>query len=114
MPEHHNGSSVHCELLPPSLEGLPKEQGLRSRLELLRDQFCTKFKEEPSLYLRVPGRVNLIGEHIDYCGYPVCPMALQQDILVAFRPTELHTFLSIYNQDMEKYVEYTSDTRNFK
>uniref|UniRef100_A0A1B6MNJ6 Galactokinase n=1 Tax=Graphocephala atropunctata TaxID=36148 RepID=A0A1B6MNJ6_9HEMI len=114
MPENQNGGDIDFSLLPPPTSGLPKEENLRHRLELLRDQFCTKFKAEPTLYLRVPGRVNLIGEHVDYCGYSVCPMALQQDILVAFRPTELHTFLTIINQDIDNYVEYSTDSRNFK
>ncbi|XP_071874680.1 N-acetylgalactosamine kinase isoform X1 [Bombus fervidus] len=79
----HNTSrecSVESEERVPILQ--PDEK-LSKRLNILTDHFQSTYNVKPSFFVRVPGRVNLIGEHIDYCGYAVCPMAIEQDILVA-------------------------------
>lgn len=36
-------------------------------------------------FVSVPGRANLIGEHIDYHNLPVLPIAIQRSIRIAFR-----------------------------
>lgn len=54
-----------------------------ARARSLADSFATKYGHIPSFVVRAPGRVNLIGEHIDYCGYSVLPMAIEQDVTMA-------------------------------
>ncbi|KAM9376574.1 N-acetylgalactosamine kinase [Pholidichthys leucotaenia] len=53
------------------------------RFRNLKETFEKKYGESPVFYACAPGRVNLIGEHIDYCGYSVLPMAIEQNILAA-------------------------------
>ncbi|MGI9178479.1 MAG: galactokinase family protein, partial [Pirellulales bacterium] len=41
------------------------------------------FGREPTLTAAAPGRVNLIGEHIDYCDGFVMPFALDRAVVIA-------------------------------
>ena len=55
----------------------------RKRYESLVQHFRNVYGVSPTLLLRAPGRVNIIGEHVDYSGYGVLPMAVEQDIAAA-------------------------------
>ncbi|XP_019870962.2 N-acetylgalactosamine kinase [Aethina tumida] len=80
------------------------------RSRQLADVFTTRFKCNPQFFVRVPGRVNLIGEHIDYCGYGVCPMALEQDILLAVSCEEGDD-IHLHNVE-DTYPDHVGSIRN--
>lgn len=52
-------------------------------LQETRKQYCGLFGAEPEIIVCAPGRVNLIGEHTDYNGGYVLPVAINRMIVMA-------------------------------
>ena len=48
--------------------------------------FTERFGQTPTLVVRAPGRVNLIGEHTDYNDGFVLPLAIDRAAWIALRP----------------------------
>ena len=57
-------------------------------LDSLRAAFADVFGVDATHLARAPGRVNLLGEHVDYNGLGVLPMALQREVRLVFRPRD--------------------------
>ena len=55
------------------------------RWQHLAAVFAERFGAQPDFVARSPGRVNVIGEHIDYSLYSVLPMAITGDCIIAVR-----------------------------
>ena len=71
-----------------------------TRVKQLLDLFSQHFHVTPScsststlhqvdFIARAPGRVNIIGEHIDYMDYGVLPMAIDRDVLIAVKSQDI-------------------------
>lgn len=66
-----------------SKERIPKEG---KRWDNLHSQFKKKFNgQSPNFIARAPGRVNLMGDHVDHMRFSCLPAALEIDILMAVR-----------------------------
>ncbi|KAJ2689135.1 galactokinase [Coemansia spiralis] len=72
------------------------------RYARLAATFKATYGAQPDFIARAPGRVNIIGEHIDYCGFPVFPMAIAPDTLVAARANG-SDHIRVSNTDSAKY-----------
>ena len=58
------------------------------RATVLIGRFRAEFGRAPTALVRAPGRVNLLGEHTDYNGLPVLPMAIDRNVLIAAAPSD--------------------------
>ena len=78
------------------------------RIEQLTDIYREKFGHTPAHIARAPGRVNLLGEHVDYNDGFVLPAAIDRETYIAFSPTDAHasTLLAL---DFDQQVSFSSE-----
>ncbi|KAI9833440.1 MAG: galactokinase [Thelocarpon superellum] len=74
VPTYHSLSEIY------PAEALPVQQ---RRWDNLQASFQEQYGSAAGFVSRSPGRVNIIGEHIDYSLYEVLPMGVTADLLVA-------------------------------
>ncbi|GAB7356426.1 hypothetical protein MBLNU459_g7199t1 [Dothideomycetes sp. NU459] len=77
----------------------------RTRWTGLLSAFKSRYGQPAQFVARSPGRVNIIGEHIDYSLYEVIPMAVTADVLlaVAVRPAKGSPEVRIANVSDDKF-----------
>ncbi|KAK2750987.1 galactokinase [Myotisia sp. PD_48] len=83
-------------------------QECQARWNNLIKTFKLRYGKLPMFVARSPGRVNIIGEHIDYSLYNVLPTALSVDVLVAVNttPSEAsHSSVNITNAHDSSFAE---------
>lgn len=73
----------------------------------LKSRFVEFCGREPRLF-RAPGRVNLIGEHTDYNGGFVLPMAIDREAAVAIAPREDRQ-ICVHSMNKEETAEFDLD-----
>jgi galactokinase len=74
----------------------------KTRWNSLLSLFKKTYALPPDFVARSPGRVNIIGEHIDYSLYDVLPMAVAADVLVAVNVTS-SPIVKLANVDSDKF-----------
>lgn len=72
--------------------------------QTLWSEFRERFGRAPRLF-RAPGRVNLIGEHTDYNGGFVLPMAIDLETVVAAAPRDDRK-VRVYSLNMNEAAEF--------
>jgi galactokinase len=72
----------------------------------LSDSFHQQFNVSPTVLARAPGRVNLLGEHVDYNEGFVLPVAIDRAVQVAVVPTsdEIVTLVAL---DLNERVSFS-------
>ena len=84
------------------------------RYESMREKFKEIYGYEAKFFVRSPGRVNLIGEHVDYSDYPVLPMAIEQDTVIAVGLSCKENHISLANMNSDKFPSKKFEGRKFE
>ena len=78
------------------------------RIEQLTDTYRETYGHAPAHIARAPGRVNLLGENVDYNDGFVLPAAIDRETYIAFSPTDAHasTLLAL---DLDQQVSFSPE-----
>lgn len=77
---------------------------MEKRIENLKKEFLKRFGKDREIRIfSAPGRVNLIGEHTDYNGGFVLPIAIDKNILIAAGPNG-ENILRLHSLNFDKTV----------
>jgi galactokinase len=84
-----------------------------SLLETVTARFRERFGQEPAHVVRAPGRVNLLGEHVDYNDGFVLPIAIDRAAWLAFSPGggDQTTLTAL---DLSEEVSFTPESLSIK
>lgn len=86
---------------------------LEQRVADVSRRFQAKYGAAPKWIVAAPGRVNLIGEHIDYSDGFVLPMALDRYTVIAAGPAEgEHATFASDRADEEAVISLAAPKRN--
>jgi len=78
-------------------------------IDQLATLYQNKFGHAPTHIARAPGRVNLLGEHVDYNDGFVLPAAIDRATYIAFSPTET-AHSTIVAADFDQQVSFSPET----
>jgi galactokinase len=67
--------------------------------------FEQQFGAPPTVIVRAPGRVNIIGEHTDYNDGFVLPMAIERSVVIALRPRQ-DAYTVVYSADYGQLTQF--------
>lgn len=71
----------------------------------LQTLFQTHFASEPAFQATAPGRVNLLGEHVDYNGGMVLPAAIDRAVRLVGKPTS-DGMVTLYAADLDQTASF--------
>ena len=79
----------------------------------INDLFQKTFGSEPAHIVRAPGRVNLLGEHVDYNDGFVLPAAIDRATYIAFSSTDApHS--TLWAADLNQQASFSLETLSSK
>lgn len=84
---------------------------MNSLREHVTQLFQDTFHEQPGFIVRAPGRVNLLGEHVDYNDGFVLPAAIDRAVWIACSPAPASSpHSTLVAADLAERVSFSSET----